>query len=367
MLAIGPWVSPVFADYNSGMEAYRKAWSAYGAQDYASAEEWGKRAVRADPENAHALALLGDLAYLKDDLAAAKESWERALKGNPALTAIQRQIAQAEMEMKLEAEMEPVAVGSLVVRIPRVIASEAKQLRGQALFLKQPELTGEKVPDPFSHNDVIRVLQEAMAGLEPYFQYRVSRPLAVLIYPREAFYEMNHVPTEVLGLFDGKIRIPASAGMAESMSSPRGGGSESVLWHEYTHAVVHDLTHGRAPRWLHEGLAQEAERLRGQALFLKQPEITGEKVPDPFSHPPLRAVLGISERPGEPVVMPAGLFYAASRSLVRTLLELKGWDRMRRFLAALGGGASVEEALETVYGLDLLTLEKRWREWYHLS
>lgn len=63
-----------------------------------------------------------------------------------------------------------------------------------------------------------------------------------------------------------------------------------MLWHEYAHALVHDLSHGQAPRWLHEGL------------------------------------LGIADRPGEAVVMPAGQFYGGSHILVRYLLELKGWD-----------------------------------------
>ena len=37
---------------------------------------------------------------------------------------------------------------------------------------------------------------------------------------------------------------------------------ERILVHEYAHAAIHDLARGRAPRWLHEGLAQALEGAR---------------------------------------------------------------------------------------------------------
>lgn len=368
---------PVFAEYNVGMEHYRKAWSAYTTQDFARAQEWGERAVRADPSNAHAHALLGDLAYLRHDLTRAKQSWENALRAGPALVSIQGQIAQADMEIQLEGQMEPVRMGSLVVRIPKDAAPSTGSGR-----------TGgpgsERVGAVSVRAEIVEALSQSIAGLEPYFQHRMNRPLTVLVYPREAFYGDSprsgtvpslRLPTEVLGLFDGKIRIPAPSGHPEQAVHPSKDDSlTTVLWHEYTHAVVFDLSHGRAPRWLQEGLAQEAETLAkadrpstssGRTVNQGERPLESVRAELVEARIPLRAVLGISERPGEAVVLPAGPFYAASHSLVRYLLELKGWDRMRRFLAALGRADTVEEALKKEYGLDLLTLEKKWREWYH--
>jgi hypothetical protein len=79
--------------------------------------------------------------------------------------------------------------------------------------------------------------------------------------------------------------------------------------------------------------------------------------------PPLRRLLGISEKPGEWVTMPADQFYPASALLVHALLELKGWDRMLRCLEALSAGQSMEEVFQSVYGWDLASLEHHWREW----
>ena len=42
-------------------------------------------------------------------------------------------------------------------------------------------------------------------------------------------------------------------------SSPPAHELERLVVHEYAHAAIHDLARGRAPRWLHEGLAQVLE------------------------------------------------------------------------------------------------------------
>lgn len=329
--------SPAHAEYAEGMEAYRRAWAAYETQRFEEAQDWAHRAVRADRENAHAHALLGDLCYLRHDLEGAKGEWAQALALAPHLTAIGGQMAQAEMELALESRMEPVQLGSLVVRVPRSVIPAKAGIKVKT----DPRLRGDDHP-------ILATLEQAVEGLEPYFGYRPQRPLTVLIYPRESFYAATHLPAQVLGLFDGKIRVPES-----SVVGAR------VLWHEYAHALVHDLSHGQAPRWLHEGLAQEAEGLGQDAR--PQGTVRAELVEARTELPPLRRLLGIADRPGEAVVMPAGQFYAGAHDLVRYLLGLKGWDRMRRLLGALGEGEPVEAALERLYGWDLRTLEQKWR------
>src|SRR5438094_2112162 len=60
-------------------------------------------------------------------------------------------------------------------------------------------------------------------------------------------------PDWAQGLFDGKIRLPVEGAMRDGTALDR------VLRHEYTHALVHDRTRGRAPTWLSEGLAIACE------------------------------------------------------------------------------------------------------------
>ena len=215
-----------YAEYSEGMEAYRKAWAAYAAQHYDEARTWAQRSITADPENPHSHALLGNLAYLKHELADAKKEWQRALSLNPQLNLIYQQIEQAQMELDLEGKLRPAQLGSLTVRVPSALPPDRTQA-------------------------ILQILSETMEALEKNFQYRIQRPLTVLVYPPRAFYESTHLPTEVLGLFDGKVRLP-DQGTSVGDLAP-------ILRHEVTHAVVYDLSHGQAPRWLQEGLAQECE------------------------------------------------------------------------------------------------------------
>lgn len=321
-------VGDVFSEYTEGMEAYRKAWAAYSMQRFDEAQEWARKALRADPQNAHALTLQGDLYYLRQDLTLAKEAWQQAMSLNPQLISLSGQIQQVDAELQLEAQMRPASLGSLTILVPEGLPPEQTQ-------------------------EITQILSQAGDGVAPYFQYRMERPLSVLVYPRQTFYSSTHLPTEVLGLFDGKIRVPIS-----SSQGPE------VLWHEYTHAVVYDVSHGKAPRWLQEGLAQVCEKIADGGLRIADLKGSQSEINNPESAiklPPLRALLGIAEHPGELVTMPAGQFYSASKNLVQYLLKTWGWDRMRLFLKMLGAGQSVEEAIQGVYGWDLDTLEHKWR------
>ena len=57
----------------------------------------------------------------------------------------------------------------------------------------------------------------------------------------------------------------------------------------------------------------------------------------------------------------ASLAYAQSYSLVEYLVDVYGWDRMRRMLALFAEGATSEGPIQSVYGVDLDTLDSEWR------
>jgi tetratricopeptide (TPR) repeat protein len=324
-------VSPVSAEYAAGMEAYRKAWSAYSRQDFNLAQSWAQRAIQAYPEHAHAHALLGDLFYLGHDLTNAKTAWTEALRLNPMLRSIRNQLAQANMELEMERDLKAFEVGSLTVRLPKDLSSEDSQV-------------------------ILMSLEGAIEELAPYFQYRPSRPIVVLVYPRDAFYDSMHVSTEVLGLFDGKIRLPSAA--SGEVWRPDGQ-KAAVLWHEYAHALVYDTSNGRAPRWLHEGIAQVVE----QMVFKREDSLRSILLSDPALMPSFKALIGIPDETGQPVIMDVRLFYQASHQAVQYLLEVWGWDRVRMLLSELGSGSSMEEALQNVTGWDLKKFEHKWRLW----
>ena len=124
--------------------------------------------------------------------------------------------------------------------------------------------------------------------------------------------EQIPVHTWVTGLFDGKIRLPAGGAL------PTRRELERILAHEYAHAVVHDLTRGRAPRWLHEGLAQALD---------------GATV-DPMLRVPGRPTLtGLEEMLADPDPVRAQAGYDIAHWVVQDLLDRGGMPAMRTLMA----------------------------------
>ena len=308
------------AGYEEGMEAYRKAWAAYATQRYEEARRLTRAAIQADPGNPHAHALAGDLAYLAHELAGAKKAWAEALALEPRLRAMTERLAQLDREQALEAGQVALTTELFVIRVPADASIETTW--------------------------VLQELQAAQAFLETQLQCRLQGPLTVLIYDPVTFYSGFHVPTAVAGLFDGKIRLPASTA------------AQAVIWHELTHAAVHQLAHGHAPRWLHEGVAQAVE-----AHVATIPTESLRIALRRDAAPSMAQLEGRSAEFGQAVPMEAGVFYQASWARVQYMVDHQGWAGLRRFLDAVGAGASTTEALFRVTRLAEAAWDRQWRRW----
>jgi len=99
-------------------------------------------------------------------------------------------------------------------------------------------------------SEVIYTLEEQFQSLQAELRYTPAEPIAVILYTREAFRDVTHVPDWAGALNDGRIRVPVQ-GM-EKVSPPLA----ISLKHELTHSFLFQKTQGRCPSWLHEGIAQ---------------------------------------------------------------------------------------------------------------
>jgi hypothetical protein len=116
--------------------------------------------------------------------------------------------------------------------------------------------------------------------------------------------------------------------------------------HEYAHAAIHHLARGRAPRWLHEGLAQALEGASADPMLRVPGRLTLAGVEALVSDPdPLRARTG----------------YDVALWIVRDLLDRGGMEAMRELLLRLGAGDSLGAATPRVYGLRIAEIESQWR------
>ena len=283
-----------------------------GRADDALAPLESAAAADGDPE-VHVL--LAHLYDRRDDAGRALEHLRTVLIRNPGHEPARTLLAKIERETRAEAGLQREVTPHFVVKWR---AGDDAESRRALLAL----LTAAR--------------ERVVARLGEAPRERVT----VVLYDAGQFQEVARVHAWVTGLFDGKIRLPAGG------ASPRRRELERILVHEYAHAVIHDLTRGRAPRWLHEGLAQALEGAPADPLL---------RVPGRPTLAGLEALLA----DGDPAR--ARTAYDVALWVVHDLLDRGGMPAMRELMARLGRGETIEAAVPAVYGLRLAQLEEQWR------
>jgi len=184
---------------------------------------------------------------------------------------------------------------------------------------------------------ILEFLESRFRDLETRFNHYPTQPIVVILYPQRQFYDATQLDANVGGLYDGKIRVPI--GGLQQINS----GARSVLLHELAHAFIAGKSHDTAPRWLHEGLAQDIE---GKDT----PTATGIALAKEFR------ALQIKDAWGEAFSYPSAL------SFVEYLEDRLGFPVLVDVLDAMGRGASAEQAFQQLTRDPLMELRKAWGE-----
>jgi len=261
------------------------------------------------PEVAQLHELLGDLLDRQERVEDALAAWREAFRRD-ANDRVREKILKGEREVSAARGLSYTTTAHFTVRFDGSV--------------------DDAVAEP-----VVDWLEDRYSALARRFRHYPEQPITVLLYPEREFRDVTRAPEWVGGLYDGKIRVPL--GGLRRVDA----GARAVLVHELTHAFVHDMTRGNAPRWLHEGLAQVIE---------ERPLTRAERV----------EVAERVARTGPTRWDADGLSYPAALSLVRHLLELRGESGVLRVLASLGDGVGPDEALTREYGLDYAGLCESW-------
>jgi Tetratricopeptide repeat len=196
--------------------------------------------------------------------------------------------------------------------------------------------------DGDAHEDVGREILGALerhhATLVRTLDHEPQVPIPVILFSRQGYYDASGAPAWSGGVFDstdGRIRIPIG-GLTSRLTPDM----DQTLIHELTHAFVADLSHGLAPRDVHEGLAQYLEGRRLNET-LTEAQITG------LADGRFSGVTG---------------FYLAALSYVEHLIALRGMGGMVELLRAMGETGSVDKAFQQVHGQDQKATRRAWAQ-----
>lgn len=97
------------------------------------------------------------------------------------------------------------------------------------------------------------ILEQEYKRLQAWIPLKSDKVTVVQLLPWDDFKTNWSGGIEIVGLFDGKIRLP----FAEVRYFPPA--LVEVLAHELAHAMIDERTGGLAPKWFHEALAQHVQ------------------------------------------------------------------------------------------------------------
>ena len=279
----------------------------------AQALPYAQRAARVAPNSPDAHTMLGYAQFASDHTKEAVASWKRSLELRPD-AAVQQFLAKAQREQTVESEFAQGESSHFVLHYEGKQTSEA--LRSQILAALESD-----------YDDLVRDL-----GNPP------RDNILVTLYTEQAFFDVTHAPSWSGAINDGKLRIPISG--LSSMTSELA----HVLKHELAHSFITQLSGGRCPPWLHEGIAQflEPKSLGGDGhqlslLFKAQRNI------------PLNALEGSFQRFSG---AEAYVAYAESLAAVSYINDAYGMSDIQRILQRISQGNSTEAALRATIHSD---------------
>jgi tetratricopeptide (TPR) repeat protein len=269
---------------------------------------YAERATRLAPNSADAFTMLGFAYFQSDRTADAIRAWKKSLQLRPDPN-IQAWLDKAERESSAEDGFAQTDTGHFTLRY------EGRQ--SSASFRRE----------------ILRTLESHYDSLVGELGVAPRETISVSLYTNQAFFDVTQAPSWSAAVNDGKLRIPVEG--LESMTSEL----SRVLKHELAHSFVNQITRGRCPQWLNEGVAQIVEPQssarhgrRLAQLFAEQHQI------------PLNVLDGNWMNFTDYEAM---LAYHEALAAVEYIRDTYGMSDVQRVLQRIGQGSSTEAALRS--------------------
>ena len=279
---------------------------------------YAQRAVSAAPQSADAYTVLGYAQQACDHTKEAVAAWKHSLELRPDAN-VQQYLAKAQREQNVESDFSERESSHFVLHYEGKQTSDA--FRAQIVAALESD-----------YDDLAREL-----GTPP------RDNILVTLYTEQAFFDVTRAPSWSGALNDGKLRIPING--LSSMTSDLA----RVLRHELAHSFINQLSAGRCPIWLHEGIAQlmEPKSLGSDGRQLAQLFKSQGNIPLNMLEGSFMRFSGAQ----------AYVAYAESLAAVSYINDSYGMSDIQRILQRLSEGSSAEAALRATIHSDYGQLE----------
>jgi len=196
-------------------------------------------------------------------------------------------------------------------------------------------------------DSVLQLLTQARANLCEKYRVDPQANIVVEIFPQQKDFAIR-----TFGLPGGDGFLGVCFGRLITANSPASQGErpsnwQSVLWHEFCHAVTLEKTKNRMPRWLSEGLSVYEERQRdpasGESMTPQYRELLLDE-----SLTPVSRLSAAFLNPPSPLHLQFA--YYQSSLVIEFLVAHHGFDAIIRVLDDLADGMAINDALARSVG-----------------
>jgi len=282
-----------------------------------------EEATRQAPRSGYAWGVLG-FAYLQTGRAQeAVNALKRSLQLQPDPD-VKELLARAEREQAAESDFVQESSSHFVLRYEG----------GQASLIFRRQL--------------LALLEDDFSELSSDLNFTPRETISVVLYNNQQFFDVTQAPSWTSALYDGKLRLPISGLDSVTPELAR------VLKHELTHSFINQLTRGRCPNWLNEGVAQLMEPRTSAPNGSRLAVLYGS-----HHNIPLNELEGSFMRF---TTTEAQLAYAQSLASVEYIRDTYGMSSVAAILRRIGEGSSTESALRATIHSGYSELESELTE-----
>jgi hypothetical protein len=227
--------------------------------------------------------------------------------------------------------------------LDRDLAASYSSYKSDHFEVRYPKATGEAYA-----RGVTVVLEKERKRLEKWIPGAGAKPVEVYLFPYRDFFANFGGDMGVVGLFDGKVRVP----FAELKSlHPK---LVAILSHELAHAMIAAATHDRAPHWFQEGMAEHIEMGHGRLNPLPDLARADRVLSFPTIDPILRGF-------ADPELV--DLAYGEAAWTINFIETRFGTAGLHRLLATFAAGKQTDQAIQEVCRLSPTEFDRAFWQW----